>query len=309
MSLPWIEKYRPKILADVVGNRPIIELFSVFSKDESMPHLILTGTPGIGKTTIINALLNEFFPDLSLKKEAVLEMNASDERGVDIVRTKIRSFLQKKLKSVRFLILDESDSMTTAAQHSMRRLLEKHQDAKFIFLCNDLEKISDTIQSRCAILRLTPLSKEDLQTIVQRIATAESLTIPKDAIALVAENAEGDARQAINFLQTLATISKSIQLPLVQRMTHIPPIDTVQQMFAPTATRQSSLNDLQALLTNGYTPEDIAKLIFKVAKDKNNLFLLDQAAKLLIKLTNTPSTLHFYALLLNYHQQAHLTQH
>lgn len=303
MSLLWIEKYRPKTLNEVVGNRTIVDLFKEFSKEDNMPHLIMTGTPGIGKTTIVGALINEFFTSEYLRKENVLELNASDERGVDVVRTKIKTFLQKKANSTRFLILDESDSMTSAAQHSMRKMLERYADTRFIFICNDLEKISDTIQSRCAILRLLPLDQRDLQEIVTKIAEKESLIISEDAATLIADNAEGDARQAINLLQTLSSLSNTIHVEQVQRMTSTPPAKTVQRMLNKENGLNNSLKILQQLFDDGYTAEDIAKLIFKIGKDTSNMDILEGSADLILKISTGPCFSHFYSFLMIYHSK------
>ncbi|KAI5189313.1 replication factor C subunit 2/4 [Nematocida sp. AWRm77] len=301
MGQVWIEKYRPQELEDVVGNKAVVEVFKTFSEEESMPHLIITGAPGIGKTTIINCLLNKVFRDkAALKKECTLELNASDERGIEVVRTKIKAFLQKKASSVRFLVLDESDSMTSTAQQSMRRLMETHKDAKFIFICNDVSKIADTVQSRCAIIRLSPLSVADIEEIVRAIAAKESVSVSEDAVSLIAESAEGDARQAINLLQTLATITSEIDLETAQKMTQVPPIETIQKMFSKETPRQKAVSLLHKLFADGYAAEDIAKMIFKLGKDQNNMPLLDGAARLLMKLADSSSKIHFYSMIMNH---------
>ncbi|KAI5172723.1 replication factor C subunit 2/4 [Nematocida sp. LUAm3] len=302
-ELPWIEKHRPKTLDEVVGNRAIVDLFKAFVQDESMPHLIMTGTPGIGKTTIAEAFISSYFKDPKKKKENVLEMNASDERGIEVVRTKIKIFLQKKIVGTRFLVLDESDSMTTSAQHSMRRLLETHLEAKFIFICNNVEKISDTIQSRCAILRLSPLSVEDVQTITKRISEVEDIKIAQESIKIIAESAEGDARQAINLLQCASVISKDIPKERIERMINLPPQEKVEEMLSTTRPLKDALSVLDSLFSEGYSPEDISKLIFKIGKDRSDLFLLEEAAKLLIKLTDSSSSIHFYSLLMKHHEK------
>ncbi|OAG29555.1 replication factor C subunit 2/4 [Nematocida displodere] len=309
MELVWVEKYRPKEIEDIVGNEAIVDVFKIFSKEESMPHLILTGAPGIGKTTLIGCLISRIFkddqkdpkdPKDQKKKDCVLEMNASDERGVEVVRTKIKAFLQKKLDHLRFLILDESDAMTPAAQQSMRRLLEKHTDARFIFICNDISKIADTIQSRCAILRFSPLSPTDTKRIIKRIAQAEGVTVDEPSADLIAETAEGDARQAINLLQTLASISKTVKIELTRKMSHIPPTSAVEQMLSKDRTLPQAIASLDALFEEGYSCEDVAKLVFKVGKDRSDLFLLEEASKLLLRISHSPAPIHFYALLHQY---------
>ncbi|KAH9387273.1 replication factor C subunit 2/4 [Nematocida major] len=301
MNIPWIEKYRPKTLDEVVGNPEIVDAFKIFADDENMPHIILTGTPGIGKTTVANALIHQIFRESPGKmKESTLELNASDERGIDVVRVKIKGFLQKKLANTRFLILDESDSMTTQAQQSMRTLLERFSTAKFIFICNDISKISDTIQSRCAILRLSPLTAEDIAVIVRRTSEKEGLEICEKSVQRIAETAEGDARQALNLLQTVAAISKRVSIDVVQRMSHIPPIETVQKIFASSTPQKEAVHLLDSLFGDGYSAEDISKMIFRLGKEKGEVSLLEMASGLLMKLSDTLSKVHFYAALMRY---------
>lgn len=304
-NIPWIEKYRPKTLDEVVGNKTIVDVFKIFAQDESMPHIILTGSPGIGKTTLANALLNHIFRDSpGLKKESVMELNASDERGIDVVRIKIKGFLQTKLSHDRFLVLDESDSMTMQAQQSMRRLLERHASAKFIFICNDITKISDTIQSRCAILRLSKLTESDISVIIRRTAETEGLTINDKSVRSIAETAEGDARYALNLLQTLSAISKTIDMELVQKMTHIPPIETIREIFSHSISHKESLRLLDSLFEDGYSFEDISKMIFKLGRETNSIQILDKAASLLMKLSDSPARIHFYAVVMDYKSKA-----
>ncbi|KAI5130604.1 replication factor C subunit 2/4 [Nematocida parisii] len=301
MNIPWIEKYRPSTLDEIVGNKAVMDVFKILAKEESMPHLIITGPPGIGKTTVAGALLNYVFKEKqSIRKECVMELNASDERGVDVVRMKIKGFLQKKLSHDRFLILDESDSMTTQAQQSMRRLLEKYESAKFIFICNDVSKISDTIQSRCAILRLSALSTADVSEIITRTAEKENLTISNSAISIIAETSEGDARQGLNLLQTLAAISKVVNIEMVQRMSHVPPIETIDRIFSKSTQEKEALSLLDALFEDGYSSEDISKMIFKLGKDRGEILLLEKASSLLMKLSDSISKVHFYSILIEY---------
>ncbi|KAI5180506.1 replication factor C subunit 2/4 [Nematocida sp. AWRm80] len=302
-SIPWIEKYRPYKLDQIIGNQTVVELFRVFAVEGNMPHLVITGTPGIGKTTIVNCLLNEVFQqDKQKKSNSVLELNASDERGVDVVRTKIKSFLQKKSSGERYLILDESDSMTNAAQQSMRRLMERHLDSRFIFICNDLSKIPDTIQSRGAIIRLAPLGNKELKEIITRVSSSEGLEIQPESIQLIAETSDGDARQAINFLQIVGSLNKVIDPLLVIQMTHVPPMETVHKIFAKeTITIKDSLALLEELFTNGYTLDDISKMIFRVGREKNDRYLLELSSLLVLKLTESPSKIHFYSLAMSYY--------
>lgn len=300
-NIPWIEKYRPKTLDEIVGNKAIIDVFRIFAREGTMPHLIITGSPGIGKTTVANALLNYIFRErVNERKEAVMELNASDERGIEVVRIKIKGFLQMKSEGERFLILDESDSMTFQAQQSMRRLLERHPNSRFIFICNDITKMSDTIQSRCAILRLSKLTAEDLATIIRRTAEAEGLTINEKSVGIIVDASEGDARQALNTLQTVGAISKEISEEIVERMSHMPPIETIREIFSDSLSQKDAIKRLDSLFEDGYSMEDISKMIFRLGKESSNIEILDKAASIAMKLSDSPSKIHFYAELMSY---------
>ena len=165
---PWVEKYRPIYLRDVVGNADAITEAGCASSGGNVPNLILSGPPGTGKTTSIMCLArSQLNNDPALLKAGVLELNASDERGIDVVRNKIKMFAQRKVTLPagrhKLIILDEADSMTSAAQQAMRRTMELYSDTtRFALACNTSSKIIEPIQSRCAILRFNKLSDEEI---------------------------------------------------------------------------------------------------------------------------------------------------
>eukprot|EP00820_Chromera_velia_P008821 Cvel_4377.t1-p1 / transcript=Cvel_4377.t1 / gene=Cvel_4377 / organism=Chromera_velia_CCMP2878 / gene_product=Replication factor C subunit 2, putative / transcript_product=Replication factor C subunit 2, putative / location=Cvel_scaffold189:115381-117420(+) / protein_length=176 / sequence_SO=supercontig / SO=protein_coding / is_pseudo=false len=167
----WVEKYRPHKLADVVGNDLTVDRLKAIAEDGNLPNIIISGPPGTGKTTSILCLATELLG--SYRKNAVLELNASDDRGIDVVRNKIKMFAQQKVSLPpgrhKIVILDEADSMTEAAQQAMRRTMEIYSSTtRFALACNQSTKIIDPIQSRCAILRFTRLTD---QQVTQRLLT------------------------------------------------------------------------------------------------------------------------------------------
>ncbi|KAI9865000.1 MAG: replication factor C subunit 4 [Vezdaea acicularis] len=204
-ELPWVEKYRPVYLDDIVGNTETIERLKIIAKDGNMPHIIISGMPGIGKTTSILCLARQLLGDAY--KEAVLELNASDERGIDVVRNRIKGFAQKKVTlpqgRQKIVILDEADSMTSGAQQALRRTMEIYSSTtRFAFACNQSNKIIEPLQSRCAILRYARLTDAQVVKRIMQICEAEAVEHSEDGIAALVFSAEGDMRQAINNLQS-----------------------------------------------------------------------------------------------------------
>lgn len=170
-----------------------------------MPHVIISGMPGIGKTTSILCLARQLLGDAY--KEAVLELNASDERGIDVVRNRIKGFAQKKVTlpagKQKIVILDEADSMTAGAQQALRRTMEIYSaTTRFAFACNQSNKIIEPLQSRCAILRYSRLTDAQVVMRLQQICKAENVECSDDGLAALVFSAEGDMRQAINNLQS-----------------------------------------------------------------------------------------------------------
>jgi replication factor C small subunit len=208
----WIEKYRPAKLADIVGQDEIVERLQSYVKAGSLPHLLFTGTAGVGKTTAAVALAREFFgEDWHMNFR---ELNASDERGIDVVRNQIKQFARTSPlgeASFKILFLDEADALTPDAQAALRRTMESYaQTCRFILSCNYSSKIIDPIQSRCAIYRFRPLDKTAIATEIHRIVRSENLTITDDAIQAITYIAQGDMRKAINALQGAAILSPEI---------------------------------------------------------------------------------------------------
>jgi replication factor C small subunit len=208
----WIEKYRPVKLADIVGQDEIIERLSSYVKTKNIPHLLFTGTAGVGKTTAAVTLAREIFGEswhMNFR-----ELNASDERGIEVVRNQIKQFARTTPlgnTGFKILFLDEADALTTDAQAALRRTMESYaQTCRFILSCNYSSKIIDPIQSRCAIYRFRPLSPDAIKEEIRRIAHREGLSVSPDAMDALVYIARGDMRKAINALQGAAIINRTI---------------------------------------------------------------------------------------------------
>jgi len=217
----WIEKYRPTKLADIVGQDEIVERLSSYVKSGNLPHLLFTGSAGVGKTTAAVTLAHEFFGESWQMN--FRELNASDERGIDVVRNQIKQFARTTPlgdATFKVLFLDEADALTTDAQAALRRTMESYaKTCRFILSCNYSSKIIDPLQSRCAIYRFRPLAPQAVKEEIGRIATKEGLKITPDALDAMVYIAQGDMRKAINALQGAAIISTTIEAPMVYAIT------------------------------------------------------------------------------------------
>lgn len=208
----WTEKYRPKLLDEIRNQEEIVSRLKEFVKNGTMPHCLFAGPPGTGKTTAALCLAHDLFG--SRFQDVFMELNASDERGIDVVRTTVKEFARMaSLSTVPFkiLVLDEADNMTGDAQHALRRTMEKYTDTcRFVLCCNYSGRIIEPIQSRCALFRFTPLPEEKVVEYLGHIVKNENLKISHDGLKSIVEVAEGDLRKGINTLQAASSMSKTI---------------------------------------------------------------------------------------------------
>jgi replication factor C small subunit len=208
----WTEKYRPSQFSEIRGQEEIVKRVKSFVETKNMPHLLFSGPPGVGKTTLSLVIVKQLFGDIW--RENFLELNASDERGIDVVRQKVKDFARtKSIGNVPFKIiyLDESDALTKEAQQALRRTMENYtQTTRFILSCNYASKIIDPIQSRCAVFKFRPLSKEDIFDIIDTIAKKEGLKITEKAKDALYYVSGGDCRKLENVLQSTASMGDKI---------------------------------------------------------------------------------------------------
>lgn len=217
----WVEKYRPQRLDEVVGQPGVVESLKAYAKSGNIPHLLFAGPAGTGKTTCAIAIAKEIFGDVW--RENFEELNASDERGIDVVRGRIKNFARTAPlgnASFKIIFLDEADSLTPDAQAALRRTMERYTNTcRFILSCNYSSKIIEPIQSRCAVFRFSSISEEDMKSYLNKIAEAEGLSITDDGMDALMYVARGDLRKAINALQVSASLSKRIDAEVIYKTT------------------------------------------------------------------------------------------
>lgn len=213
----WTEKYRPTNFSELVGQDEIVKRIRNLTDGLNIPHLLFAGPAGTGKSSLALIIVKQLFGERW--RENYLELNASDERGIDVVRQKVKDFARTKaIQTVPFkvIFLDEADALTREAQQALRRTMENFTSTcRFILSCNYSSKIIDPIQSRCAIFRFKMLEKKDIEKVVKKISETEKLSVDEKAIEALYEDSEGDCRRVINLLQSTASISVNITADLV----------------------------------------------------------------------------------------------
>ena len=229
----WAEKYRPKRLDDMVDQKEIVERLKSFVKSKNVPHCIFAGPPGTGKTTAALCLARDFYGESY--REHLMELNASDERGINVVRETVKTFARSRsIGEIPFkiLILDEADNMTSDAQQALRRTMERYTETcRFIMCANYSGKIIEPIQSRCAPFRFTFLPQEEHDKYVKHIADRENVQLLPDGAEAIFEVCGGDLRKAINTLQSAASMNKPIDAKLVYSITGRASPSDVQKML------------------------------------------------------------------------------
>lgn len=286
----WTEKYRPQKFEEIKGQKPIVERAKLFVKEKNMPNLLFAGPPGVGKTTLSLVIAKQLFKDSW--KQNFLELNASDERGIDTVRIKLKDFARTKSISnapFKIILLDECDSLTKEAQQALRRTMENFsQTCRFILSCNYSSKIIDPIQSRCTLFRFQLLKKEDITELINTIAKNENLKIDDKVHEILYEITEGDCRRIENILQSCAVISKNITEKLIFDIVSKAQPKSVKEVLE-IATQGNFLKArdrmLEVMLKNGLSGIEIVKEIQKQIwnldiEDTRKIELIDKCGEI-----------------------------
>jgi replication factor C small subunit len=264
----WTEKYRPSNFDEMRGQKEILEKIKAFVETKNMPHLLFSGPAGVGKTTLSLVIAKQLFGESW--RQNTLELNASDERGIDVIRVKVKDFARtRSIGDVPFklIYLDESDALTKEAQQALRRTMENYtKTTRFILSCNYSSKIIDPIQSRCAVFRFKPLSQEEIFSLIDKVAKEENLTVNDDAKKALFDICEGDCRRLENVMQSCAVINTNLDAELVFSMASVAKPKEVKELmgFAVTGGFLEARKKLLDLMLNyGLSGLDVIKQMQK----------------------------------------------
>ena len=291
----WTEKYRPSDFSEIKGQREIVKRVKAFVEQQNLPHLLFTGPAGVGKTSLSLVIAKKLFKDLW--HQNFLELNASDEKGIDIIRNKVKDFARTRaIGNVPFKIiyLDECDALTREAQQALRRTMENYtQTCRFILSANYSSKIIEPIQSRCVIFRFKQLEKKDIITIIEKIAEEEKLKIDENAKEALYEISEGDCRRLENILQSSAAITSHLTEDIVHSMASIAKPKEIKEVLELALRNKfiESRNKLLDLMLNyGLAGIDIIKQIQKEILElnidnKSKMILIEKCGEIEFRLT------------------------
>jgi replication factor C subunit 3/5 len=278
--LPWVEKYRPEYMNDIISHDQNIQTIKKLLINNSLPHLLFYGFPGTGKTSTIMALTKEIYGKNA--KLMIMKLDASDDRGINSVREDIKGFAEKAdmfIKGVRLIILDEADSMTFDAQFALRRIIEKYSlIIRFCLICNYENKIIPALRSRCANFRFGSIDVKHISSKLESIAINEKINYDKSIISTIAYLAKGDLRKAINIFQSLAMSSIPITVQNCYEIISIPYKDDILKHMYMIKNKTKSNNEIYYIInkyisSNNYSLNSIISEILVLLLENNSILL------------------------------------
>jgi replication factor C subunit 2/4 len=280
IKIPWVEKYRPKQSNEIILDPFIKQKIDKIFETKSIPNMIITGEPGTGKTSTIICLAKEIYKNTDFN-ENVLELNASDDRGLSIINNTILPFCKKKTKNniIKLVILDEADSITNKAQNLLSNIIaEFRKNTRFVFICNDCSQITESIQSRCMIIKYGKISVEDLYTKIEQICIQENINYTEDAIKTLLYLSDNDIRQSINNLECIYYSGNEFNQNTIYNVLDKPKPFYINNILNHCVN--NNLNDaidiLIELYNKGYTPNDILLSFMKYLMENKETIQLEE---------------------------------
>ncbi|KAJ5765231.1 hypothetical protein N7520_004790 [Penicillium odoratum] len=288
-NLPWVEKYRPESLDDVSGHQDILATINRFVESNRLPHLLLYGPPGTGKTSTVLALARRIYGTKNMR-QMVLELNASDDRGIDVVREQIKTFASTKqifsmapqsasasLAGFKLIILDEADAMTSTAQMALRRIMERYTaNTRFCIIANYTHKLSPALLSRCTRFRFSPLKEADIRSLVDTVIEKENIKIQQEAVNSLVTLSRGDMRRALNVLQACHASSKPLPMRNAPNAP-LPEPETITNTTIYDCIAAPHPADIQEIMSTILNTSDVTSCLNTVntLKDTKGLALAD----------------------------------
>ena len=291
----WTEKYRPQEFSDIKGQKEIVKRVKAFVEQKNMPHLLFAGPAGVGKSTLAIVATKKLFGDEW--RQNLLELNASDTRGIDIIRLNVKDFARTRAigdSPFKIIFLDEADALTREAQQALRRTMENYtQTCRFILSVNYSSKVIDPIQSRCAVFRFKPLEKEDINAIIDRIAAEENLKVTETVKEALYTVSGGDCRKLENILQSSAAVSKNITEDLIYSIASVAKpkeIKEVLELALKNKFVEARKKLLDVMLNYGLSGLDIIKQVQSEILDltignKEKMTLIEKCGEVEFRMT------------------------
>ncbi|RVE73851.1 hypothetical protein OJAV_G00035470 [Oryzias javanicus] len=296
-SVPWVEKYRPKCVDEVAFQEEVVAVLKKSLEGADLPNLLFYGPPGTGKTSTILAAARELY-GAELYRQRVLELNASDERGIQVIREKVKTFAQLTVSGTRpdgklcppfkIIILDEADSMTAPAQAALRRTMEKEsRTTRFCLICNYISRIIEPLTSRCSKFRFKPLANHIQEERLLEICEKEKLKYTKESMAALVQVSEGDLRKAITFLQSAArlNVDKEITEKAIVEIAGVVPSKMVEGLLQTCfkGTFERLEETVRSLVNEGYAATQILSQLHQAVieshlKDKDKSIITEKMA-------------------------------